>query len=77
MKNKYLLIVFATLMIGGLLLSCDKNEKARNDTNTRMVYTKDVRTGLCFAVYNNTGYKYGLAEVPCEKVEAYIVGNNN
>ena len=46
----------------------DAQHKARN-----LVYTKDHRTGLCFAIWEaSTGYRAGISEVPCDKVEGLL-----
>ena len=43
-----------------------------------MVYVKDNRTGLCFAYYwgNDEDGGPALTNVPCDKVEKFLVNNN-
>lgn len=63
MKNIFA-ITLVTLVVSGCLSEEDKQAEFENSTS----YKKDCRTNLCFARWG-----YGLAEVPCEKVEHLIV----
>jgi hypothetical protein len=66
----------ARLLLAALLLAttgCSREhdvEQAQYNTRV-LVYTKDDRTGLCFASWE-TSHRAGMAEVPCEKVEKYL-----
>jgi hypothetical protein len=75
--------MFIILCLGFLIVSCDVqpskiSSSDAKDMAEKITYTKDERTGLCFAVIasrkalkaNQSGL--GLTVVPCEKVERFI-----
>lgn len=68
MKRILLLIVAALFFVG-----CDP---ITPQTHTdEIVYTKDSRTGLCFALAGGETIRVkGISIVPCEKVEHLIKG---
>ena len=77
--RKILLVVFCLLTIVACYVAPSKMSQGDADNlANKITYTKDERSGLCFAViasrkpltFNQSGL--GLSEVPCEKVEHLI-----
>ena len=76
MKRKYILI----LMIGLLFGCSSKTGKVRNIDPDDIVYFKDDRTDICYAIIGskqgddwlNESTSIGFTIVPCEKVEKYL-----
>jgi len=63
------LILVPTLVIIAACSREDNVDHARWVTS-KLVYIKDNRTGLCFAIYeSDSGYRAGITEVPCDKVQ--------
>jgi hypothetical protein len=65
------------------IFGCDVNPSKlpqgdANELAEKLTYTKDERTGLCFAVVASRKTAHasqsglGLTEVPCDKVERFI-----
>lgn len=78
----FLIPLLCTVLAIWLVMSCMGGCKsqetvarveARNAARVAndIIYTKDTRTGLCFAVVTGT-YRLGLANVPCEKVKNFF-----
>ena len=76
MKKKWLkkIFIFLTLLCG-----CNdlyKEDVVSYVTRT-LIYTKDDRTGLCYAMWIGKTAEYSIfTSVPCEKVEKFIINNN-
>lgn len=71
------LVVFATVVVQ--LAACTPVPPSPSDIIGRIQYLQDRRTGLCFATItstpsNNNGiFVTSITEVPCEKVEKFLV----
>jgi len=55
-----------------IVAACSREDDVSNARSiaNKLVYTKDNRTGLCFAIYEAaSGYRGGITEVPCDKVQ--------
>jgi hypothetical protein len=63
-------LILVPLLTG--IAACSREsdvDNARSIAN-KLVYTKDNRTGLCFAIWEvSSGYRAGITEVPCDKVQ--------
>jgi len=77
--------LFVALLVGTVLFisGCDVNPSKvsasyAKEMAEKVTYTKDKRTGLCFAIIatrktNSASQSgMGMTEVPCDKVEKYI-----
>ena len=75
---KYLLIIIFAIAITGCQRQTDweKGNQSAKETVSDVIYIKDTRTGLCFALLDNAssyGHK-GLATVPCDKIMDHLSG---
>lgn len=77
------LVILGISLMGNLIVGCDVNPSKMSqgyadDMASKITYTSDGRTGLCFAIVasRKTGDAAqtgrGLTEVPCGKVQEFI-----
>jgi hypothetical protein len=65
----------ALIATATLLTACSPSQLAQRHADgatERITYTRDTRTGLCFAVYLHN-QDLALTHVPCEPVERLLV----
>lgn len=64
------------LLLAMITVGCEQTYKVDAPPSTELTYFKDARTDLCFARINSNNGHFGqvisIAEVPCEKVAAYL-----
>lgn len=70
---KKILIVILSIII----ISCKPAAPNQEFAEEKITYFADERTGLCFAMIasytHNAQYVYSITEVPCDKVDKFII----